>query len=134
EAKLPSPADARKRFIEAMDSWDIDGADLAVASLARCAGATEVYELLWRYGARDFRDIGHKAIYVANSFRTLQAIGWRHAEPVLRSLAFALLEYRGGNPAKGNSEVDRPGRENLKLAKELAGRGRAGKPSPEAAK
>ena len=52
--------------------------------LARSTGAAEVMELFWRYGARDFRDIGHKAIFVANSYRTLQTIGWRHAEPVLR--------------------------------------------------
>ncbi len=38
---------------------------------------------MWEYGARDFRNIGHKAIYAANAWRTLQAIGWRHAEPVL---------------------------------------------------
>jgi hypothetical protein len=67
-----------------------------------------------RFGARDFREIGHKAIYVANSWRTLQAIGWQHAEPVLRSLAYALLD-RGGdpNPAKSDHAADRPWRENL---------------------
>ena len=57
----------------------------------RCSSAT---------AARDFRSIGHKAIYVANSCRTLQCIGWQHAEPVLRSLAYALLMHEGGNPAK----------------------------------
>src|SRR5262249_27386251 len=67
-------------------------------------------ELFWRYGARDFRDIGHKAIYAANSWRTLQTIGWRHAEPVLRSLAFACLEHEGGNPADRDAEADRPWR------------------------
>ena len=50
----------------------------------------EVRDLL-RYGARDFRAIGHKAIYVANSCRTLESIGWQHAEPVLRSLAYARM-------------------------------------------
>src|SRR5207247_8392003 len=65
-------------------------------------------------GARDFREIGHKAIYVANSFRTLEAIGWQHAEPVLRSLAMALLD-RGSdtNPAKANLPADRPFRRNV---------------------
>ena len=90
-------------------------------------------ELFWRYGARDFRDIGHKAIYVANGWRTMQTIGWRHAEPFLRSLAFALLEHEGGNPAKRDDTRDRPGRDNLKLATELAKLDRGGKPSPEAA-
>ena len=55
--------------------------------------------MFWRYGARDFRDIGHKAIFVANSYRTLVTIGWRHAEPILRSLAYALLDLaREANP------------------------------------
>src|SRR5262249_45189206 len=90
ESALPAPDQARSRFSEAMDRWDEAGADVAAAQLARVAGTTEVFELLWRYGARDFRDIGHKAIYTANAWRTLQVIGWEHAEPVVRSLAFAL--------------------------------------------
>ena len=73
------------------------------------AGANEVYELFFRYGARDFRSIGHKAIYVANSWRTLQCIGWQHAEPVLRSLAYALLNARGRQPRPAR----RPGRPPL---------------------
>jgi hypothetical protein len=133
EGKLPSAAKARKRFTEAMDAWDEEGADAAVTSLARNAGAGEIFELFCRYGARDFRDIGHKAIYVANGFRTLGAVGWRHAEPFLRSLAYALLDHRGsGNPAKGNDIADVPGRVNAKRARELAGKGRGGKHSAEA--
>jgi hypothetical protein len=64
----------------------------------RTAGAQDAFDLFCRFGARDFRDIGHKAIYVANSWRTLQNIGWQHSEPVLRSLAYALLEHEGDNP------------------------------------
>ena len=104
EGKLPSATQARKRFVEAMDSWDEDGADAAIAALVRSAGAAEVIELFWRYGARDFRDIGHKAIYAANSWRAMQTIGWRHAEPVMRSLAFALLQHEGDNPAKRDAD------------------------------
>src|SRR5262249_12763222 len=60
------------------------------------------------------------AIYVANSWRTMQTIGWRHAEPVLRSLAFALLDHtREDNPAKNNYEADIPGRENLVRLKKI---------------
>ncbi len=112
-AKLPPSHQAKARFIEAMDNWDEEGADQAISAFARHAGATEITELFWRYGARDFRDIGHKAIYVANATRTLHNIGWRHAEPVLRSLAFALLEHESSNPAKRNGEPDRPWRENI---------------------
>jgi hypothetical protein len=114
ESKLPPPHRAKQRFIEAMDDWDEEGADRAVTTLARTASAEEVYELFWRYGCRDFRDICHKAIYAANSWRTLQAIGWRHAEPVVRSLAYALLDRgRDGNPAENDFAVDRPYRDNL---------------------
>ncbi len=133
EAKLPPAHQAKERFTQAMDDWDEEGADRAVAALARTASATEVYELFWRYGARDFRDIGHKAIFVANSWRTLQAVGWRHAEPVVRSLAFALLEHEGDSPAKRDAEPDRPWRDNLKRAAKIRAGWQQGKPTPEAA-
>src|SRR5687767_8663629 len=82
EEKVPSAANARDAFTRAMNAWDEPAADAAAAALARTAGRHEVFDLFARYGARDYRDIGHKAIYVANSFRTLDAIGWHHAEPV----------------------------------------------------
>jgi hypothetical protein len=119
ESKLPQAHQARQRFMEAMDNWDEEGADRAIVAFVRSAGAGEVLETLWRYGARDFRDIGHKAIYTANSWRTLQAIGWRHAEPIMRSLAFAMLEHSGDNPAKRDDPADRPWRENLKRVSKI---------------
>jgi hypothetical protein len=131
EAKLPPARKARQAFAEAMDNWDVPAADAAVAGLARSAGANEVFELFVRYGARDFRDIGHKAIFVANSWRTLQEIGWRHAEPVLRSLAYALLKYDGENPAKSDAAADRPGRQNRELARHIRPEWQEGRPSDE---
>jgi hypothetical protein len=118
EAALPPPHLALEAFVEAMERWDESAADAAVAALARSAGANELFDLFARYGARDFRDIGHKAIYVANAFRTLEVIGWHHAEPVLRSLAYALLD-RGadsGNPAESDLPADRPYRNNIAVA------------------
>jgi hypothetical protein len=111
--KLPGQDEARKTFLDGMDNWDPDRADRGITAWGRAAGAAEVFEPFWRYGARDFRDIGHKAIYAANAWRTLQAIGWRHAEPVLRSLAYAQLDHEGGNPATRDDPRDRPGRDNL---------------------
>ena len=67
EAGCREADQARARFIEAMDNWDEEGADRAVAALVRTAGASEVYRAVLAYGCRDFRDIGHKAIYAANS-------------------------------------------------------------------
>jgi hypothetical protein len=119
ESKVPSATKAKKAFIEAMDNWDTEAADVAVAGLARSTGANEVFELFARYGCRDFRDIGHKAIFVANSWRTLNCIGWHNAEPVLRSLAYALLEHSGDNPAKRDDPADRPGRQNAELVKDI---------------
>ncbi|MCH8314822.1 MAG: hypothetical protein IIA64_02510, partial [Planctomycetes bacterium] len=116
ETAVPKATKARAAFIAAMDHWDEAAADAAVAGLVRTAGANEVFELFVRYGARDFRSIGHKAICVANSWRTLQCIGWRHAGPVVRSLAYALQIHEGGNPAKRTGAPDMPWRRNLKLA------------------
>jgi hypothetical protein len=105
-----------------------------MVGLARTAGAHEIFEILCRYGARDFREIGHKAIYVANSFRTLEAIGWHHAEPVLRSLALALLDRTGDkqNPAKADFPADRPFRRNLDAVKLIPGGWLDGKRSTDA--
>jgi hypothetical protein len=110
--RLPGPETAVRNFRSAMDNWEVEAADRAVAQLARMSTLNEVYEIFWRYGARDFRDIGHKAIYVANSYRTMVTIGWRHAEPIVRSLAYALLEHEGANPAGRTDPVDVPGRDN----------------------
>jgi len=132
EGKTPSSMHARKGFINAMDAWDPEGADPAIAVLARTSGANELLELFTRYGSRDFRDIGHKAIYVANAFRTLNTIGWRHAEPVLRSVTFALLHCDSGNPAKDDLEPDRPWRDNLVRAKTIRDGWQRGKVTPEA--
>jgi hypothetical protein len=115
-----------------MDNWDEAAADTAITGLARTTGAHETFEILCRYGARDFREIGHKAIYVANSWRTLQAIGWRYAEPVLRSLAYGLLDHDGGNPAKGDAEADCPWRKNQELVTKIRADWQDGKPDEAA--
>jgi hypothetical protein len=91
--KLPSAGQAWEELHQAMESWDEERADRAITALVRSRGAHEVIDGLWRYGARDYRNIGHKAIFVANSWRTLQTIGWQHAEPALRSLILGLLDF-----------------------------------------
>ena len=112
---VPPLPRAVKAFTQAMDQWHEAAADAAVVGLARAAKPAEVFDLICRYGARDFRDIGHKAIYVASAWRTLQVIGWKHAEPILRSLAYALLAHEGANPAQRDAAADRPFRRNLRL-------------------
>jgi hypothetical protein len=134
ESAVPRASKAREAFCAAMDNWDVAAADAAVAGLARSLGEDEVFEIMFRYGCRDFRDIGHKAIYVANSMRTLRCIGWQHAEPVLRSLAYALLysDKNQTNPAKNDLPPDRPGRRNAELAKKIRGDWQDGQPDESA--
>jgi hypothetical protein len=98
ESRVPSPHRARAEYAQAMEAWDADAADAAVAGLCRGTGAAETMEPIWRMAVRDQRNIGHKPIFAAQSWRTLQAIGWEHAEPVLRSLTFGLLDLQGDRP------------------------------------
>jgi hypothetical protein len=118
-----------------MDNWDEAAADAAIAGLCRTAGANEIYELVARYGMRDFRELGHKEIYAANSFRLLGAVGWQYAEPVLRSLVFAQLDRvsdKQVNPAKADLPADRPFRRNLENAKQIRPGWLDGKPDSSA--
>lgn len=120
ESAVPPAHKARPMFLDAMDRWDEEAADLSVASLARTAGSSDLFEIFARLGVRDFRAIGHKAIFVANSWRTLHCIGWQHSEPVLRSLASALLNHNNEpNPATSDLAPDRPGRQNLERLKRI---------------
>jgi len=90
---LPGADRAADELKAAMEAWDQERAERAAAGMARHGSAAAAFQLLRRYGARDYRNIGHKAIYVANASRTLETIGWQHAEPVLRSLVLALLDF-----------------------------------------
>jgi len=119
ESSVPAAHNARQAFADAMDRWDEGAADAATAGLARTAGANELFELFVRYGARDFRSIGHKAIFVANSWRTLGAIGWQYAEPVLRSLAYALQNREGDGSPDSDAPADRPWKRNTELARQI---------------
>ena len=121
EVAVPPGHKAKQALVDALENWDEAAADAAIAGLYRTAGAHEIYQVLCRYGARDFRELGHKEIYTANSFRCLEAIGWQHGEPILRSLVFAMLDRVGAkeNPAKADLPADRPYRRNLERVNEI---------------
>jgi hypothetical protein len=127
EPAVPPAHKARAAFVEAMEKWDDATGDAAAAGLARGGAAHEIFELLARYAARDFRSIGHKAIFVANGWRVLESVGWEHAEPVLRSLARALLAHEGQNPLGGDAPADRPWKFNRERAAKIRADWRAGK-------
>jgi hypothetical protein len=69
---------------------------------------------------------------VANAERTLRYIGHEHAEPVLRSLAYALLMHEDGNPAERDAPADRSWGDNQELASTIRGDWRTGEVKPEA--
>jgi len=119
---LPSPERAWSEFHAAMEDWDEPRADRAIVSLVRSRGANEIIEGLWKYGARDYRNIGHKAIFVANTWRTLQTIGWQHAETALRSLVLGLLDFGRQERVNEYAFEDQSYLANLRKASEAAPR------------
>ena len=99
---------ARKRLIDALNRWDLEAVDPAVLDFARLAAPEQLSELLFRYGIRDLRAIGHKTIAVQNVHRLLPIVGPEYASPVLRSLAAALQNHGNDpNPATGDLPADR---------------------------
>ena len=103
---------ARGRLIDALDRWDLEAVDPAVLDFARLAAPEQLSEVLFRYGIRDLRAIGHKAIAVQNVHRLLPIVGPENAPPVLRSLAAALQNHGyDPNPATSDRPSDRTWRE-----------------------
>src|SRR3974377_2209713 len=56
ESSVPSPHRARAEYTQAMEAWDADAADAAVAGLRRGSGAAETMEPIWRMAVRDQRN------------------------------------------------------------------------------
>lgn len=127
-AGVPGPEQATRAFTEAMDRWDSEASDLAVAGLARGGSMAGVFEEIWRYAVRDQRNIGHKPIFAMQCARTLNEIGWQHAEPVLRSLVYGMLDLQGDH----NAAPVGPYESNLALAKTLRNDWTVGRNDPGA--
>lgn len=89
--KRASADPARREFLAAMEAWDAERADRAVLALLPHCDREQMFELLWLLGARCVSFIGHKMIYVSQVERALARIGWKHAEPALRSMVRTLL-------------------------------------------
>jgi len=115
---LPAPDKAPAELASALDVWDGERAERAAAAMARHGLTSDAFAMLWRYGARDYRNIGHKAIYVANAQRALQALGWQHAEPVLRSLVLSLADFGAKQQVNGYAFDDQCYGGNLRLVKD----------------
>lgn len=111
-----SSADAaRHALVSALDKWDREAADTAIVRYARSASTDEIFSVLFHYGTRDLREIGHKAITVSNAHSLVKLFGSasQQAEPILRSTVAALVNSESEpNPATHDLREDRPGRLN----------------------
>src|SRR4051812_19710872 len=110
ESAVPPSHKAKPALIAALDNWDEAAADAAIVGMVRTAGAHEIFEVLARYGARHFRELGPKEIYAANNSRLLPLIRRHPPEPVFRSPVYAMLHRDGEkqNPTKADLPADRP--------------------------
>jgi len=100
ESSLPPAEKARAMLADAIDAWDPQAADAAVTRMARSATRDEIVQALLPCGLRNFAAVGHHPIFMSCAFKTLDAIGWSHAEPVLRCLVYGLLSTGPGDEAK----------------------------------
>ena len=111
---------ARRALVRALDDWDRDAADAAIVRYAQAASLDDVFSVLFAYGARDLRAIGHKAITVSNAHSLVAALGTIHAEPILRSTVAALQNSEGQpDPARHSLPADRPWRQNQAQLREI---------------
>ncbi|MGO9592213.1 MAG: hypothetical protein ACLQFT_09075 [Steroidobacteraceae bacterium] len=124
---------ARSMLIAALDNWDRDAADAAIVNYAQAAPMDEIFSLLFAYGARDLREIGHKAIAVANAHNLVTLLGSTQSEAALRSTVAALQNsHAGPNPASHDLEPDRPWRQNQKRLREIPAFWKQGRNDPAA--
>lgn len=123
----------RAELISALDHWDRDAADAAIAKYAQLASVDEIFTVLFAYGLRDLRAIGHKAISVSNAHVLTKLLGNAQAEPLLRSTVAALLNSdEDPNPASHDLPPDRPLRKNQQRLSQIPAAWQTGHDDPRA--
>lgn len=125
---------ARRSLTVALDNWDHEAADAAIVAYARSAPPADIFSLLFSYGARDQREIGHKAITVSNAHSLMTLFGGSRApEPILRSTVAALLNSEGEPvPATHDLAPDRPWRRNRERLHDIPPSWKQGRDDPGA--
>lgn len=89
---------------DAQEQLDPSRAERAAVLLARVHGPRTAMTVLWEFCSRRASGtLGHHPIMIANAWRTLDALGWRHAEPVLQYLAGGFA----GNDSDASYEPNR---------------------------
>ncbi len=100
-----APDQAAAELQRGFREWDDERTEAALVALWRAHPGIELFEQLWEAGARDLRNLGHKAIYTANLRRTLEHVGLVPGEAALRSLASSLC-YLGTKGAANGFHLD----------------------------
>jgi hypothetical protein len=113
---LPATAEAAAELAGALETADLETVERALIVLARNRGVDQAREQLYLYGCRNGGAGGHGAIAVASCFRALDAIGWEHAEPVLR------IALRDVSALGGKGRADQYFQPNLDRADRNAGK------------
>jgi hypothetical protein len=102
---LPQPKMAAEAFLDGMRTGDKSQVEHAIVALARNEGNQQAMHRLWKYSANDLGGtLGHLPIGLANASRTLESIGWQHAEPGLRYLAREICRPEADNTFEGNEQ------------------------------
>src|SRR5262249_42173295 len=81
---IRDPDKAQAQFRAAMANGDADAAEQAIISLVLSESRSRLFDLMGRHG---FRDGVHSWIFVSNSCRILDCLGWERGEPVFRAMA-----------------------------------------------
>ena len=104
---------------DSLTSWDGERTDRATAALVAAGRTPVVLQTLMLHAARDFRAIGHKTIAAANAHRLHTALGESVAAPLARSLALAVQNAEGDDPARHAYPADGDWQANQELAATL---------------
>ncbi|MFO0978244.1 MAG: hypothetical protein U0996_17690 [Planctomycetaceae bacterium] len=91
-------------FHQSMQSWDV--AQAMSLRRDRAVSRLEAMELFASCAARDYRSIGHKAIYLANAWRRCDNwMGTRQAGVAVSGVRHP--EHNGANPSQNDLAPDR---------------------------
>jgi hypothetical protein len=103
--ELPAVDRRATVFEDAMVRQDADQAERAIVAVARVHGPRRAIARLWKHGLRRTGgSFGHHPIMIANAFRTLDALNWERAEPVLRYLARSFSQNESDRAYEPNRE------------------------------
>ena len=96
KGSLPTAGQAMGLFREALSKSDANAAERGALALARDQGPRYVLNQLWEFAPRNVGDnLGHPAIALANSLRTMDAMGWQHSDVALRYVTRYIGGYKG---------------------------------------